>query len=313
MTALETENNRHCTARKHHKKELTSVEEFLMILQTVKRITDIRFKRRGVHRHMSEKIKLQVKNVTRIYDGNDGPVTAIRDVNLEVRESEFVMIVGPSGCGKTTLINIIGGLDTATSGEVLLDGKAVNGPGADRGMVFQSYSLFPWLTVQKNVEFGLKMKGVPAAERTKRARKYIELVGLSGFENALPKQLSGGMKQRTAIARTLANEPEVLLMDEPFGALDAQTRVVMQELLADISRRTGTTILFITHDIDEAVLLGERIYVMSRRPGTVRDVLTVSIPGERSHNSLVQPEFLAAKKKIMDMLWQESQDAAMDR
>lgn len=262
---------------------------------------------------MSEKIKLQVKNVTRIYDGNDGPVTAIRDVNLEVRESEFVMIVGPSGCGKTTLINIIGGLDTATSGEVLLDGKAVNGPGADRGMVFQGYSLFPWLTVQKNVEFGLKMKGVPAAERTKRARKYIELVGLSGFENALPKQLSGGMKQRTAIARTLANEPEVLLMDEPFGALDAQTRVVMQELLADISRRTGTTILFITHDIDEAVLLGERIYVMSRRPGTVRDVLTVSIPGERSHNSLVQPEFLAAKKKIMDMLWQESQDAAMDR
>ena len=262
---------------------------------------------------MSEKIKLQVKNVSRIYDGNDGPVTAIRDVNLEVRESEFVMIVGPSGCGKTTLINIIGGLDTATSGEVLLDGKMVNGPGADRGMVFQGYSLFPWLTVQKNVEFGLKMKGVPAAERTKRARKYIELVGLSGFENALPKQLSGGMKQRTAIARTLANEPEVLLMDEPFGALDAQTRVVMQELLADISRRTGTTILFITHDIDEAVLLGERIYVMSRRPGTVRDVLTVSIPGERSHNSLVQPEFLAAKKKIMDMLWQESQDAAMDR
>ena len=262
---------------------------------------------------MSDKIKLQVKNVSRIYEGNDGPVTAIRDVNLEVRESEFVMIVGPSGCGKTTLINIIGGLDTATSGEVLLDGKAVSGPGADRGMVFQGYSLFPWLTVQKNVEFGLKMKGVPATERTARARKYIELVGLSGFENALPKQLSGGMKQRTAIARTLANEPEVLLMDEPFGALDAQTRVVMQELLADISRRTGTTILFITHDIDEAVLLGERIYVMSRRPGTVRDVLTVSIPGERSHNSLVQPEFLAAKKKIMDMLWQESQDAAMDR
>lgn len=262
---------------------------------------------------MNKKIKLQVKNVSRIYEGNDGPVTAIRDVNLEVRESEFVMIVGPSGCGKTTLINIIGGLDTATSGEVLLDGKAVNGPGADRGMVFQGYSLFPWLTVQKNVEFGLKMKGIPAAERTARARKYIDLVGLSGFENALPKQLSGGMKQRTAIARTLANEPEVLLMDEPFGALDAQTRVVMQELLADISRRTGTTILFITHDIDEAVLLGERIYVMSRRPGTVRDVLTVSIPGERSHNSLIQPEFLAAKKKIMDMLWQESQDAAMDR
>ena len=262
---------------------------------------------------MDRNIKLQVRGLSKIYEDNGREVVALKDVDLEVRESEFVMIVGPSGCGKTSLINIIGGLDEESSGEVLLDGKAVNGPGADRGMVFQGYSLFPWLTVQKNVEFGLKMKGIPAAERTARARKYIELVGLSGFENALPKQLSGGMKQRTAIARTLANEPEVLLMDEPFGALDAQTRVVMQELLADISRRTGTTILFITHDIDEAVLLGERIYVMSRRPGTVRDVLTVSIPGERSHNSLVQPEFLAAKKKIMDMLWQESQDAAMDR
>ena len=240
-------------------------------------------------------------------------MVALDGVNLEVQESEFVMIVGPSGCGKTTLINIIGGLDEATSGEVLLDGRAVTAPGADRGMVFQGYSLFPWLTVQKNVEFGLKMKGVPAQERAKKAGKFIELVGLSGFEDALPKQLSGGMKQRVAIARTLANEPEVLLMDEPFGALDAQTRVVMQELLADISRRTGTTILFITHDIDEAVLLGQRIYVMSRRPGTIRDVIRVKLPGERNHNSLVLPEFLETKKKIMDMLWQESNDAAMGR
>ena len=262
---------------------------------------------------MSRKTKLQVKNLSRIYEGNNGPVVALQDVNLTVEESEFVMIVGPSGCGKTTLINIIGGLDEATSGEVLLDGKPVSAPGVDRGMVFQGYSLFPWLNVQKNIEFGLKMKGIPAAERADQAKKYIELVGLKGFETALPKQLSGGMKQRVAIARTLANEPEVLLMDEPFGALDAQTRVVMQELLADISRRTGTTILFITHDIDEAVLLGERVYVMSRRPGTVRDVIEVSIPGERSHNSLVLPEFLETKKQIMDMLWQESQDAALGR
>ena len=262
---------------------------------------------------MSRKTKLQVKNLSRIYEGNNGPVVALQDVNLTVEESEFVMIVGPSGCGKTTLINIIGGLDEATSGEVLLDGKPVSAPGVDRGLVFQGYSLFPWLNVQKNIEFGLKMKGVPAAERADQAKKYIELVGLKGFETALPKQLSGGMKQRVAIARTLANEPEVLLMDEPFGALDAQTRVVMQELLADISRRTGTTILFITHDIDEAVLLGERVYVMSRRPGTVRDVIEVSIPGERSHNSLVLPEFLETKKQIMDMLWQESQDAALGR
>ena len=262
---------------------------------------------------MDEKIKLQVRGLSKIYEDNGREVVALKDVNLEVKESEFVMIVGPSGCGKTSLINIIGGLDEASSGEVLLDGRAVSGPGADRGMVFQGYSLFPWLSVQKNVEFGLKMKKVSAAERAEHAKKYIRLVGLEGFEDALPRQLSGGMKQRVAIARTLANEPEVLLMDEPFGALDAQTRVVMQELLADISRRTGTTILFITHDIDEAVLLGERIYVMSRRPGTVRDAITVDIPGERNHNSLILPEFLETRKKIMDMLWQESQDAALDK
>ena len=262
---------------------------------------------------MDEKIKLQVRGLSKIYEDNGREVVALKDVNLEVKESEFVMIVGPSGCGKTSLINIIGGLDEASSGEVLLDGRAVSGPGADRGMVSQGYSLFPWLSVQKNVEFGLKMKKVSAAERAEHAKKYIRLVGLEGFEDALPRQLSGGMKQRVAIARTLANEPEVLLMDEPFGALDAQTRVVMQELLADISRRTGTTILFITHDIDEAVLLGERIYVMSRRPGTVRDAITVDIPGERNHNSLILPEFLETKKKIMDMLWQESQDAALDK
>ena len=199
------------------------------------------------------------------------------------------MIVGPSGCGKTTLINILGGLGTATSGQVLLDGKPVQGPGADRGMVFQGYSLFPWLSVQKNVEFGLKMKKMPKAQRAEQPQKFIDPVGLTGFENALPRQLSGGMKQRVAIARTLANEPEILLMDEPFGALDAQTRVVMQELLADISKKTKTTILFITHDIDEAVLLGDRIYVMSRRPGTIREVLEVNIPGVRSHESLVLP------------------------
>ena len=260
-----------------------------------------------------EQYRLQAIDLTKIYeDGKKGLVTAIDHVNLEVKDGEFVMIVGPSGCGKTTLINILGGLNTATSGEVLLDGKPVEGPGADRGMVFQGYSLFPWLTVQKNVEFGLKMKKMPKAERAAQAKKFIDLVGLTGFENALPKQLSGGMKQRVAIARTLANEPEILLMDEPFGALDAQTRVVMQELLADISKKTKTTILFITHDIDEAVLLGDRIYVMSRRPGTIREVLDVNIPGVRSHESLVLPEFLETKKKIMDMLWKESMDAAMD-
>lgn len=257
--------------------------------------------------------KLQVIGLTKTYDDNMGHTVAIDNVNLEVDESEFVMIVGPSGCGKTTLINMIGGLDVATSGQVLLDGVQVTGPGADRGMVFQGYSLFPWLTVRKNIEFGLKMKGVLAKEREEIAREYINLVGLNGFEDALPKQLSGGMKQRVAIARTLANKPQMLLMDEPFGALDAQTRVVMQELLSDISRKTKTTILFITHDIDEAVLLGQRVYVMSRRPGTVKDVIKVNLPEERHHECLLLPEFLETKKKIMDMLWQESQDAALDR
>ena len=254
--------------------------------------------------------KLQVNNSTQIYDDD---VNAIENVSFQVEEAEFVMIVGPSGCGKTTLINMIGGLVEPTSGEILLDGAKVEGPGPDRGMVFQGYSLFPWLTVQKNVEFGLKMKNVPKEERAAKATEYIKLVGLEGFENALPKQLSGGMKQRVAIARTLANEPQMLLMDEPFGALDAQTRVVMQELLSDISAKTHTTILFITHDIDEAVLLGDRIYVMSRRPGTIRDVITSKLPAVRNHDCLVLPEFLETKKRIMDMLWQESQDAAMDR
>ncbi len=261
-------------------------------------------------------VKLKVTNLQKIFPAanrREKDVVALKDINLEVKESEFVVMVGPSGCGKSTLINIIGGLEAATEGQVQIDGEDVTEPGADRGMVFQGYSLFPWLTVRKNVEFGLKMKGVPKKEREQTAREFIKLIGLNGFENALPKQLSGGMKQRVAIARTLANHPEILLMDEPFGALDAQTRVVMQELLAKISRETKNTILFITHDIDEAILLADRIYIMSRRPGTIREVLTVDMKGERSHEMLVTPEFLKMKQKIMDMLWQESQDAAIDK
>lgn len=263
-----------------------------------------------------EKMKLKVSNLQKIFPAankKEKDLVALKDINLEVKESEFVVMVGPSGCGKSTLINIIGGLEEPSEGTVEIDGKPVTGPGADRGMVFQGYSLFPWLTVQKNIEFGLKMKKMPKEERAAIAKEFIELVGLSGFENALPKQLSGGMKQRVAIARTLANHPQILLMDEPFGALDAQTRVVMQELLAKISRETGNTVLFITHDIDEAILLADRIYVMSRRPGTIREVLSVNIPGERNHEILVHPEFLKMKQKIMEMLWQESQDAALDK
>ena len=254
-------------------------------------------------------IKLKVEHLYKEYVNTKGEsLSALSDINIEVDASEFVVLVGPSGCGKSTLLNIVGGLDKATSGSVTIEGREVTGPGADRGMVFQGYSLFPWLTVEKNVEFGLKMQKKPKAQRSETAKRYIDMVGLTGFERALPKELSGGMKQRVAIARTLAANPEILLMDEPFGALDAQTRVVMQELLAKISRQTGNTILFITHDIDEAILLGSKIYVMSRRPGTIRKEIAVRIEGERNHNTLVRPEFLSIKKEIMDMLWQADRE-----
>ncbi len=249
-------------------------------------------------------LKLKTENLSKVYTNKKGEtLTALKDINIEVRESEFVVLVGPSGCGKSTLLNILGGLETASSGKALIDDRPIAGPGPDRGMVFQGYSLFPWLTVEKNVEFGLKMLKRPKQERMETARRYIELVGLSGFENALPRELSGGMKQRVAIARTLAANPEVLLMDEPFGALDAQTRVVMQELLAKISAKTRNTILFITHDIDEAILLGSKIYVMTPRPGQIRKMIHVNIEGERNHNTLVSKEFLSIKKEIMDLLW----------
>ncbi len=263
---------------------------------------------------MEENIKLQVKNVNKIFSSSTGQdVQALKEINLTVKEKEFAVIVGPSGCGKSTLLNIVGGLEKATSGTIEVDGKEIYEPGADRGMVFQGYSLFPWLTVKENVEFGLKIKGVVSSERDKVSKKYIELVGLKGFEDALPKTLSGGMKQRVAIARTLANRPSLLLMDEPFGALDAQTRVIMQELLVNISCKTETTVLFITHDIDEALLLGDRIYVMGRRPGYIRDIIDVNYEGVRSHNTLVEMEFIEMKKKIMDMLWQDSSNAAIGK
>ena len=249
--------------------------------------------------------KLRVEHLTKVYEGKGDPVLAVKDVTFSVDEGEFVVIVGTSGCGKTSLLNMIGGLEPPTEGHIIVAGQEVTGPGPDRGMVFQGYSLFPWLNVRKNVEFGLKMRNIPQEERTAAALKYIELVGLRGFEESLPDQLSGGMKQRAAIARTLANQPEILLMDEPFGALDAQTRIVMQELLANVSRETGSTVLFITHDIDEAILLGTRILVMSRRPGTIRKIVPVALSGKRDHTALTSPEFLSIKKEIMDLLWKE--------
>ena len=249
--------------------------------------------------------KLKVSELNKVFSARQGEVTALKDVSFSVKESEFAVIVGPSGCGKSTLINIVGGLEEKTSGSVMISGHEISGPGADRGMVFQSYSLFPWLTVQKNVEFGLKMKGVPAKERSETALSYIDMVGLNAFKDALPDQLSGGMKQRVAIARTLANDPEILLMDEPFGALDAQTRMLMQESLADITGRTGSTVLFITHDIDEAILLGDRVLVMSRRPGTIKADIDIKLDCKRNHEALTDEGFIRIKKQIMTLLWEE--------
>jgi NitT/TauT family transport system ATP-binding protein len=248
---------------------------------------------------------LSIDNLGKVFDSNKGPVTALEDINLTVDRGELAVIVGPSGCGKSTLLNIVAGLERASSGAASLEGAPITGPGADRGMVFQSYTLFPWLTVRRNVEFGLRLKGVPAAERAETARRYIELVGLAEFENALPKELSGGMKQRVAIARVLANQPVMLLMDEPFGALDAQTRLLLQELLLDVWRKESSTILFITHDIDEAILLADNVYIMSRRPGRIKAKVPVDIARPRDHKASLTPEFSRVKSRIMELLWEE--------
>ena len=232
-------------------------------------------------------------------------VLAVDDLSLEVADREFVSIVGPSGCGKSTLLRVVAGLVEPSSGEVLLNGRRVEGPGADRGMVFQSYTLFPWLTVQGNVEFGSRLKALAATERTSVAREYIEMVGLAGFEHHYPKELSGGMMQRVAIARALANDPDVLLMDEPFGALDAQTRIIMQELLVTLWQRTPKTIIFITHDIDEAIFLSQRVYIMTARPGRIKQTLDVSLPYPRGLDILTSPEFAAMKRAVLASIKEE--------
>ena len=236
-------------------------------------------------------------------------VVALKDLSLEVADKEFSVIVGPSGCGKSSLLMLIAGLEEPTSGLCRVGGRVVHGPGSDRGMVFQGFSLFPWLTVEKNIEFGMSLKGMSPAKRRERARYYVQAVGLTGFENAYPKQLSGGMKQRVAIARSLANEPEVLLMDEPFGALDSQTRSVMQELLLGIWEREHKTVLFVTHDIDEAIFLADIVYVMSARPGRFIDRIEVGLPRPRSYGMQTSPEFIELKKRIQANLHEEVKKA----
>jgi len=224
---------------------------------------------------------------------------AIADFDLDVEEGEFVCILGPSGCGKTTILRIIAGLESQTRGKILLNGKEISGPGSDRGMVFQEFALFPWRTVRRNVEFGLELKGIPPEERRERTQKFIELVGLNGFEDYHPYQLSGGMKQRVGIARALANQPAILLMDEPFGALDAQTRNLMQKELLRIWSETKKTVIFVTHSVDEALYLADRIVVMTARPSSIGQIYEIKWPRPRDRAS---PEFAALRKQILAQL-----------
>jgi NitT/TauT family transport system ATP-binding protein len=247
-------------------------------------------------------VALAVDHLGKEFETSQGKVTALQDINFKVHKREFVCVIGPSGCGKSTLIRILAGLETQTTGEVLLDGKAVYGPGPDRGMVFQGYTLFPWLTVKKNVMFGLERAGHGRDSSEEEARQWIDLVGLSKFENSYPHQLSGGMKQRVAIARALANQPGILLMDEPFGALDAQTRAKMQAYLMEIWQNIDITVLFITHDLDEAIYLADRILVLKAHPGEVQEIIEVPVPQPRSPEQLLSPEFLATKKRLEELI-----------
>ncbi len=241
---------------------------------------------------------LEVKSLGKTYKTAKSEIVALKDVSFKTHRREFVCVIGPSGCGKSSLIRILAGLEPYTSGEVLLDGKPVTGPGRDRGMVFQGYTLFPWLSVRKNVMFGLEMNNITGEEASNEADLWLELVGLEKFANAYPHELSGGMKQRVAIARALVNQPRILLMDEPFGALDAQSRAKMQAHLLDIWRNIDITILFITHDLDEAIYLADRILVLKSNPGGVQELIEVPVPRPRSAAQFSSQEFLATKARL---------------
>jgi NitT/TauT family transport system ATP-binding protein len=250
--------------------------------------------------------ELEINNLNKSFPTKDGELLVLENINMKVYKNEFACIVGASGCGKSTLLNIIAGLNQQTSGEILLEGRPVSGPGADRGMVFQNYTLYPWLTVAENIEFGLKLKGIPSSERKERVDHYIEIVGLSKFAKSLPKTLSGGMKQRTAIARALANEPDILLMDEPFGALDAQTKGVLQEFMLQVWKQTQKTILMITHDVEEAVFLAQRIYVLSSRPGRIKAEVDIPLGVDRDFSVKRTELFQLVKQEVLDLLREET-------
>ena len=250
-------------------------------------------------------IKLKIDNVKKIYNSRNGEMIALNGVNLDIAENEFICVVGPSGCGKSTLLNIIAGLLEPTSGAVYCDGKKVEGTGTERGVVFQQYALFPWMTVKKNVMFGLKLQGLKGKEAEEKAMKYIKMVQLEDFLDHYPKELSGGMKQRVAIARAYAVNPSVLLMDEPFGALDAQTRTQLQSELLETWEKEQKTCFFITHDVDEAIILAQKVIIMSARPGRIKEIVDIDIPYPRTQETKMSPEFLELKNHIWGQVYQE--------
>ena len=255
---------------------------------------------------------LEVADLSKSFTAPGRPPTVALDrVSFQVHRRELMCVIGPSGCGKSTLARLVAGLEPATGGQMLLDGKPIHGPGSDRGMVFQSYTLFPWLTVLKNVMFGMEVgSGMSGDEAEREARTWLEVVGLTKFAAAYPHQLSGGMKQRAAIARALANRPRMLLMDEPFGALDAQTRCQMQSYLLQIWRQVDITILFITHDLDEAVYLADRILILDAHPGRVREVMEVAVPRPRSAEQFLSPAFIAARHHLEELIHPRAAQAA---
>jgi NitT/TauT family transport system ATP-binding protein len=249
-----------------------------------------------------ENWKLEARAVGKAFDNGGNLVEAIHEVTFSLRHNEIAVFLGPSGCGKSSLIRMIGGIERPTKGELLLDGRAISGPGPDRGIVFQAYASFPWLTVERNINFGLKALRVPLSERCERVRTWIETVGLTGFENAYPSALSGGMRQRLALARTLATHPDILLLDEPFAALDAQTRGEMQQLLLEIWGTYRTTVVFVTHDLREALYLADRVFLMSPRPSTIRDVVEVTLPRPRPREVMLSREFICLEERLFAIL-----------
>ena len=251
---------------------------------------------------------LQINNLNKHFPTKQGNLVVLKDINMAIEQGEFICAVGASGSGKSTLLRQIAGLDSPTSGEVRIDGEFVTGPGPDRGMVFQHYTLYPWMSVQANTEFGLKLQGVPKKQRREQASYYLNVVGLTKFAKSLPKELSGGMKQRVAIARALASEPKVLLMDEPFGALDIHTKESMHEFILDLWRRTNVTIFMITHDVEEAVFLSNRIYALGARPGTVRKEMSIHLP-ERTHTVKRHSKFHDYRDELMELMRRHGQEA----